>query len=328
MSGLRFGTSPTFSPYNYYNILEGEVSPYHVGFLRAMYYTNPGSLDYFITNCCTNSHFSWEPAGDKTQLKISSIEVIQVGNGWDPDLQDNAFTLDYTPINLNAATHNGYMSVLANTYEGCLVTLMWNKRYSGGTPQEAQIDRVTYTIKRHMNRMGERTTEFQLVKRFTYSYVPTNAGLRSGFWPPCYFNKYYWHPSLKFYFYMDYIDYQWTVIFTCFPYNTQPTKACDADFATTGTPTFRPVALYTTNWDWAHFYGISMAPVFTRGYTYNVFLYHSPWYADGGYRLRSEIRKLVFSGTSCTNYGVTYSSIVYYSSYYDPIRVTQLSIIP
>ena len=55
MSALRFGASPNFSPYNYYNIIEGEVSPYHVGFLRASYATDVSPMDYFQWNYCPSS---------------------------------------------------------------------------------------------------------------------------------------------------------------------------------------------------------------------------------------------------------------------------------
>ena len=51
----RFGYTGSFSYYNYYNIIEGNVSLYHVGFVRAQSYVNPSPYDAYGYYRCPNN---------------------------------------------------------------------------------------------------------------------------------------------------------------------------------------------------------------------------------------------------------------------------------
>ncbi len=247
---------------------------------------------------------------------MNSISIVQVGNSWDPYLQDNSFSLNYSSLTLQTNYNYGYISVLTNTYEGCLITLLWNKVYSAS--YTAQLDRATYTIKKHLNAMNEPTTEFQTVNRYIYNYTASSyATIQNTYRPSCGFTKYMWMPSKKLFFFMDYTSNNWYLVFTCFPYNTAPSKACDADFDQSGTPTFKIITLNTYT-GYGSYLNLVNTMTFTRGYGYTAWQYY--WltsYYDYYYGYSTvthwqwHIFRHVFSGSSCSDYGVSRDSDVY-----------------
>ena len=263
--------------------------------------------------------------------------MVQVGNNWDPYIKDNAFTLNYTGIDLRSDNY-GYMSAIFNTYEGCLISLLWNKVYGAGG--KLQVDRTTYVIRRHLNLVKAQTTEFYALSKFVYNYSTTNtATMETAFNPPCNTYKYYWHPGKSIYFYLDYTynsyaSYYLQITFTCFPYSTAPTKACDANFNTAGTPTFRTVTLfqYTYCSPTCSVYD-TWTPIFafSKGYMYipvrYVFYDGYPYYTN---RYEWFIYKYDITGSSCADYNPSNSATIYDSNYYvsSSISINQIFTVP
>ena len=240
-------------------------------------------------------------------LALNSIQVVQVGNAWDPYLISNAYTLNYSSINLASYPNYGYMTVLLNTYEGCLISLMWNKIYT--SPATIQIDRTTYTIRKHIAMSGASVTEFHSTGKYVFNYTaPLNYNtIKSLYTPACQSNKLYWHPYRKLNFFLDYFDNWWRVIFVCIPYNTPPQKACDADFNNAVAPTFVTSSHSYYNGDYFTLRSVLQNIVFTKNNAYMAVLYIDQgcnccwcWVID-----RWNIAKVAFSETTCAASSVT-----------------------
>jgi len=246
---------------------------------------------------------------------MGTVEAMQVGNDYDEFLKTNAFTLDYSGIDLQSANNHGNMAVLINSYQGCLISLMMNKALS---PNNLQVSRATYTIRTHLNMMSESTTEFYsiglYVKNISYS---SYADIKTNYRAPCQMMPYYWHPYLKVNFYLDFVDNYYQAVFTCFPYTTLPQTACDTNFDSAGNPGFRVKNLRYH--DTGTYGQLGMIGKFTYyggwaytaqdRYYYNEYCCY--WYT---YWHVTEIYRYDFSGSNCGNYDVVQGSQIFTST--------------
>ncbi len=226
-----------------------------------------------------------------------------MGNGWDPYLLDAAFTLNFegvawTASGTYAPANYPYISTIANSYEGCLITLSWYKQYTGSTITNVQLLRTTYTIKTHTNYVNSIATEFQTVKHYSYTATAADNTAASAYWPACLATtKYYWNPFLAHYFFLDDITSETKMVFTCFPYTTAPTSACSSDFNAAGTPTFKVATLTTHPCSASSVCSVLNKVVFTRNTMYVALSYKT-----AASQFQQSLRKVTVAGTSCANY--------------------------
>jgi len=221
---------------------------------------------------------------------------------------------DWTTEGTYNVSEYPYLTLIANNYEGCLITLVWNHIYDAANARvKFQVQRATYTIKSRVNYVHSFATEFVALNTTVYNKTTSigSTALQTNYWPACRIhNRYYWNPYKKLYFFMDrYASLNQIIVFTCFPYNTGPNAACDADFTLGGTPTFKlSGVLNTPNTNGA----IDFFPeivVFSRNTAYIAARYK----VDGTY-WQARIYKLVFGGSSCTDYTATLGALIYSSS--------------
>eukprot|EP01022_Parablepharisma_sp_SALTPOND_P014867 TRINITY_DN2069_c0_g1_i2.p2 TRINITY_DN2069_c0_g1~~TRINITY_DN2069_c0_g1_i2.p2 ORF type:complete len:578 (-),score=14.26 TRINITY_DN2069_c0_g1_i2:1851-3584(-) len=254
------------------------------------------------------------------QAELDSIQAIQLKNDWDPYLSFNAYTYNFDGITWTTAgsyqpSTYKYLTTLVGTYEGCLLTLSWNRIYDvSNSLTGIQVLRTTYTMKTHTNFVHNTATEFYSTNTFpfTVSGTPTMtyATAKDKFWSPCrMFNKYYWHPYKNLYFFMDTeSDGSQSIVFTCFPYNTGPNSACDSDFNTAGTPKFRRSVIKSAPSGSGIIDQVHEFVTFTRGTAYVAVRYYS-----GGTSYKAQIRKLIITGTDCNTYSASISASPVYS---------------
>lgn len=264
---------------------------------------------------------------------MAGIQAIQIGTDWDPYLKTNSFTLTYngltwTTLGSYTPALYPYLSIVANSYEGCLITLSVYRKYTtGDVLSSVQLLRTTYTIKTHINYVNDRSTEFQVVNNFPYTLTTNNlATAQSTFPSPCKVQrKYYWHPYKKLFFFKDEDNAgNVNIIFTCFPYNSAPTSACDANFNLAGTPSFKSsqILAYTgaagTNIE------ILEPIVFTQNSAYiGVVKFVS------GANYQHGIYKLTFTGTSCTDYAAAIGTQIYLSgNTLAANKITTIGVVP
>lgn len=172
--------------------------------------------------------------------------------------------------------------------------------------------RGTYTVQTHINYVNTTATEWQGLKSMVYTLSGTTDTQIQALWPACRVNnKYYFHPYLFFFFFLDRDNSQnEMLIFTCFPYTSGPASACDSNLNTAGTPTFKSVTLNTKTGASGTIDDVLETIAFTRSNAYVAVRY----VVTAATTWQMRIYKLTFSGTSCTNYGVTFAASYTYST--------------
>ena len=101
------------------------------------------------------------------------------------------------------------------------------------------------------------------------------------------------------------------IIFTCFPYTTNPTSACGADFNAAGTPTFAQSLINTNTGADNSIVNVYEFVTFTRNTAYVAVQFHTT-----GTTYNEVVYKLTFSGTSCADYSaaIDTSQVIFISS--------------
>jgi hypothetical protein len=195
-----------------------------------------------------------------------------------------------------------YISIVVNAYEGCLVSLAFYRKYTlADVFTNVQVVRSTFSIKTRVNYVKGLSTEYQSLN--TYSYISTVA---TGIIEPCrVYNKYYWHPYNKIYFYLDKPTTKNQIVFTCIPYNAAPTTACGYDFNSAVAPTFKAVDL-TVDTGTGVISSVTEVVTFTRSTAYMAVQYFV-----SGLNYNHRIYKLTITGTDCTNYAASLATQVY-----------------
>jgi cysteine-rich repeat protein len=248
--------------------------------------------------------------------QVDSINIVQVGNGWDPYLLDNSFTLDntgmtYTSVGSYMPSTYNYQSIITNSYEGCLLTLSWYMQYDvSNNILSVQVMRGTYTIQTHVNYMNTTGTEFQAIKNMISTSGPQTITQAKSYWPSCRIqNKYYFHPYLKFYFFLDRdTSYNELVVFTCFTYSSGPTSACDVTNLNTATaPTFKVATMNTYSTANGGIDSILETVAFNNNNAYVAARY----IVTSGSSYQHAIYKISFTGSSCTNYAASLGTQIY-----------------
>jgi len=132
-----------------------------------------------------------------------------------------------------------FTRVIYNSYEQCIIMFHFNIiNTAANSPESIELNRVTYTIKTHLDFLHTRLTEWQSTLRITSQIATTSApGLYTTYGVPCQKPHYYFHPTKNFFFYpLDEAGAN-RIVAHQFTYNTageSPTGACDVDFDTAG----------------------------------------------------------------------------------------------
>ncbi|MGL4411344.1 MAG: DUF4215 domain-containing protein [Bacteroidales bacterium] len=174
------------------------------------------------------------------QAEVRKIQLTQLGNLIDPYNKDNAYTYNFTGFELESDETNKidptlgatYLSTIVNSYEKCLITLTWLILKKSGVNYGLRLIRTTYTIKTHVNYISKTATEFFSTGMYVNDIVDSNIA-NSNFRPVCNApTRYYWHPYKKLFFYIDTVNAEKYLVFTCIPYTSTPITSCDVNFGT------------------------------------------------------------------------------------------------